>query len=149
MLAHALKRFAIKLFNFVFLSNHGHLLLQAPEGMLPHFMQFLLGNVARKLGTLHDWHDKFWGRRYSAEAVLDDDAVNGRMIYIFQHGVKEGLVEHHGTWPGLKALPQLLGQPQASFNWPILAGQNEAAVPWELQGAATLTLSPLPCLSST
>ena len=83
VLAHAMKRFHIKLFNFVFLSNHGHLLLQAPEGMLPPFMQFLLSNVARKLGSLHDWHDKLWARRYSSEPVLDDDAVNGRMIYIF------------------------------------------------------------------
>jgi hypothetical protein len=37
-----------------------------------------------------DWNGGFWERRYSAEPVLDDVALVGRLRYVLAHGVKEG-----------------------------------------------------------
>ncbi|MCY1078766.1 hypothetical protein [Archangium lansingense] len=64
-------------------------------------MQYLRANLSKKLGRLVDWRGGFWERRYSAEPVLDDAALVGRLRYVLAHGVKEGLVEKCAEWPGL------------------------------------------------
>ena len=33
-----------------------------------------------------DWSGGFWERRYSAEPVLDDTALAGRLRYVLAHG---------------------------------------------------------------
>ncbi|WPB77632.1 hypothetical protein KYC5002_00500 [Archangium violaceum] len=64
-------------------------------------MRYLRANLSKKVGRLADWSGGFWERRYSAEPVLDDTALVGRLRYVLTHGVKEGLVERSAEWPGL------------------------------------------------
>ena len=108
----------VKLFAFVFLSNHFHCIIKASPRNVSSFVQHFSGNVARKVGDSIGWHGKFWERRFSAEPILDEEALDERMRYIFAHGIKEGLVKKHSDWPGLTALPELLGQTPRSFAWP-------------------------------
>ncbi len=74
-------------------------------------------NLSKKVGRLVDWRVGFWERRYSAEPVLDDAVLVGRLRYVLAHGVKEGLVERSAEWPGLTCLPQLLGPARRLFQW--------------------------------
>ena len=67
----------MEVFGFVFFSNHVHLLVRAPGGNLPRFMQHLLTNISKKVGHLVRWKGRFWERRYSAEPVLDEVALLG------------------------------------------------------------------------
>jgi REP element-mobilizing transposase RayT len=67
VLARAAERNGVELFAFVFASNHVHLLVRAPRGNLPRFMQYLLTNISKKVGQLVRWKGRFWERRYSAE----------------------------------------------------------------------------------
>jgi REP element-mobilizing transposase RayT len=117
VLARATRLCSIELFGFVFASNHFHLILRAPERNLPRFMQFLLTNVSKKVGWLVAWRGAFWERRYSAEPVLDDEALLGRLRYILAHGVKEGLVRRCEEWPGLSSLSMMLGSPTRAARW--------------------------------
>lgn len=117
VLARAVQLHDVELFAFVFLSNHFHLLLRASEGEFSKFMGYLQGNIAREVGRQHDWHGKFWHRRFSAEPVLDEDALSDRLAYIFSHGVKEGLVDHSRQWPGLTCIPELVDGRQRRFGW--------------------------------
>ena len=64
-------------------------------------MQFINGNIAREIGRLHSWREKFWSRRYVATVVLDEHAAEERMKYILSNSVKEGLVRHPRYWPGI------------------------------------------------
>ena len=107
----------IRLYAFTFASNHFHLLVWARGAALAGFMQYLRANLSRKVGRLVDWSGGFWERRYSAEPVLDDEALVGRLRYVLAHGVKEGLVERSTEWPGLTCLPQLLGPARRLFQW--------------------------------
>ena len=80
-------------------------------------MQHLLTNISKKIGALVGWRGAFWERRYSAEPVLDEEALLGRIRYILSHGVKEGLVASCQEWPGLSSLSMMLdGQPRR-FRW--------------------------------
>ena len=102
VMAKAVQRFEVKLFGLCFMSNHYHLLLSSKDAAsLAQFMQYVNSNIARELGRLHNWREKFWSRRYRATAVLDEDAALERMKYILSHSVKEGLVKHPRYYPGV------------------------------------------------
>jgi REP element-mobilizing transposase RayT len=117
VLARAVRLHGVELFAFGVISNHLHLVVRAPRGNLPKFMQYLLTNVSKKVGKLVEWGGSFWERRYSAEPILDDTALLERVRYVLSHGVKEGLVRRCRDWPGLSCLPLMLdGQPR-SFRW--------------------------------
>lgn len=102
ILGRALARFpGIKLFGFIFLSNHYHMLLWAPDQeVLSAFMSYVNGLIARKIGRLHEWSDRFWSRRFEDIVVLDEEALIGRLEYLLENGVKEGLVASPYEWPG-------------------------------------------------
>ena len=108
VLARASRTTGVQLCGFVAASNHVHLLCRARDGALSRFMQYVLANISKKAARLVGWRGQFWERRFSAEPVLDDGALEGRLKYILAHGVKEGLVRRVAQWPGLSCLPQLL-----------------------------------------
>jgi len=120
VLARAARLNGVELFCFNFASNHMHLVVRAPGNNLPRFMQFLLTNVSKKIGTLIHWRGAFWERRYSAQPILDDTALLQKVQYVLAHGPKEGLVRRCSEWPGLSSLPLMLdGRPRRVrwFNW--------------------------------
>jgi REP element-mobilizing transposase RayT len=117
VLARAARLAGIEVFAFVFASNHVHLLVRGPPDKLPSFMQYLLTNISKKIGALVGWRGAFWERRYSAEPVLDEEALLGRIRYILSHGVKEGLVATCQDWPGLSSLSMMLDGEPRRFRW--------------------------------
>lgn len=117
VLARAVRVHGVELYAFSFLSNHVHLIVRAPRGNLPTFMQYLLTNISKKVGKLVGWRGSFWERRYSAEPILDEAALLERVGYLLAHGVKEGLVRHCRDWPGLSCLPLMLDGQARSFRW--------------------------------
>ena len=117
VLARAARLYDVEIFAFAFQSNHLHLLLRAPRGNLPRFMQFVLANVARKVGSLVRWNSRFWGRRYSAEPVLDEESLVALLRYILSQGVKDGLVRRVRDWPGLNCLRMLVRGSVRSLPW--------------------------------
>jgi REP element-mobilizing transposase RayT len=151
VLARSARMNGVEIFGFVFASNHVHLLVRAPRGNLPRFMQHLLTNISKKVGHVIGWNGRFWERRYSAEPVLDEIAVLGRVRYMLAHGPKEGLVPRCMDWPGLSSLPMMLdGKPRRFrwFNWSLKskAGSGKQSTHFAEKWAEeeTLTLTPLP-----
>ena len=70
VLARARRIYSVELHAFVFLSNHYHLLLTVENAeQLARFMNYLNSNLAREGGRLHQWREKFWGRRYQAIVI--------------------------------------------------------------------------------
>ncbi|MBS2026027.1 MAG: transposase [Deltaproteobacteria bacterium] len=101
-LARAVRQCEVKLFAYVFTSNHFHLMVQAPTAIaMSRFMQRLQSNIAVKVGRLVGWRGRFFARRYSSEPVVDEGAQVERLRYVLSHGVKEGLVSTVREWPGL------------------------------------------------
>ena len=114
VLGRAQKLYPIELIGAVFLSNHYHLLARTPDAeRLARFMCYANGNLARELGRLHDWREKFWSRRYTAILVSDEERAQvARLKYLLSNGAKEGLVEKPQDWPGVHCADSLLtGQP--------------------------------------
>ncbi|MDF1565578.1 MAG: transposase, partial [Deltaproteobacteria bacterium] len=108
ILAIAKERYDVHIYNFVFLSNHFHLLAAAASPrVLSSFMGFVMGNIAREAGRLYGWEGPFWARRHRVIPIVDEASLIERMRYIFENGCKEGLVTHPALWPGLNAVEAL------------------------------------------
>lgn len=107
-IAKAVKKYDVKLFMFVVLSNHMHMLIQ-PENVtqMSRFMGFIKSNIAKDAGRLHNFRQKIWGKRYASIEVLDDYKLQDRVKYLLAHGAKEDLVKTPGDWPGVNCVNAL------------------------------------------
>jgi REP element-mobilizing transposase RayT len=137
---------------FVVASNHIHMLATTPSAnLLASFMGYVNGNIAREVGKLQSWTEKFWSRRYRAIPVLDHTALLERARYFLSHGCKEGLVKRPRDWPGANCVKALCEGLQLWGLWfdrtreyqARLQGKrfmkNEFAAPYQVK------LAPLPC----
>jgi len=103
VLARAKERFGFELHGFVFLSNHFHALATFHSvKQMSKAMQYIMSNIARKVGRYRGWRGPFWARRYRGiEVCMDDETLLARFDYLLRQGVKEGLVNCPMEWPGL------------------------------------------------
>lgn len=119
VLARAAEKYGVQLYAFSFLSNHFHLIIHAQGARIADFMQFLLVNLSKKLAPLvkGGWSGRFWERRYSAEPILDDSALERSVRYVVANGVKEGLVARAVEWEGLHCAAQFADQQSRVYQW--------------------------------
>ena len=153
VLGRAQRLYPVEIHAFVFLSNHYHLLLSVKTALqLAQFMNYLNSNLAREAGRLHGWREKFWGRRYQAIVVSDEEAAQvNRLRYLLSHGCKEGLVARPRDWPGAHCVDALTegGAPQGQwFNRTreyAARTQGKRFNRFEYATHETIRLEPLPC----
>lgn len=106
--AKAIERYDVKLFMFVVLSNHMHMLIQPTNtNTMARFMSFVNANIAKDAGRLHNFRQKIWGRRYASIEILDDFKLQERIKYLLAHGAKEDLVKKPSDWPGVNCVNAL------------------------------------------
>ncbi len=152
ILGRAARRYRVKICAFVYLSNHAHLLLQpASAEQLALFMGYVNGNLAKEAGRLHGWRERFWGRRYQAIVVSEDEADQlARLRYILSQGCKEGLVRRPQDWPGASSTDALLSGGTLSGTWFDRTREYEARrrggrpAKYEFAEPESFSLEPLP-----
>lgn len=151
----AQRKYGMTIHALVVLSNHIHLLLtpDSPQ-QLAAFMDYLASNVAREIGRLHEWREKFWSRRYRAIVVSDEqEAQVERLVYLLGQGVKEGLVERPQHWPGLHCAAALVAGTDLEGTWFDRTGlyqarrRGEEVAMAEFAQSERIVFSPLPCWS--
>jgi len=153
ILARAQRTFQVRCCGYCFLGNHYHLLLDVDSArQLAKFMGYVNSNLAREVGRLADWRDKFWSRRYQAILVsAEEGAQRERLKYVLSHGPKEGLVERPGEWPGLHAAKDFVEGRAVEGYWfdrtqeYAAKRRRESFDRLRFATRETLTLSPLPC----
>lgn len=142
----------IRLYLFVVVSNHMHLILSAPDtATLSSFMCYFNSNLARETGRLRQWKERIFGRRYTDIAILDDEALVRRLRYLLAHGVKENLVEKPVQWPGVHCIKALTLGKKLSGHWFDRTDEyehNSLNIHHDPEDFATpypVNLTPLPC----
>jgi len=107
-IAKAVDKYDVKLFMFVVLSNHMHMIIQPKDTTsMARFMSFIKANIAKDAGRLHNFRQKLWGRRYTSIEILDDYKLQDRVKYLLAHGAKEDLVKTPADWPGVNCVNAL------------------------------------------
>lgn len=129
-----------------------HLLASVRDAaQLASFMSFVNGNIAREVGRLHGWRERFWGRRYRAIVVADETAQIDRLRYILGNGVKEGLVPTPRDWPGCSSVAALTTGAKLIGTWYDRSSEyrarrrGETVKRTDFQTSYPIALSPLPC----
>ncbi len=138
---------------FAFASNHFHLLLRVESTQrMSQFMGHFNSNLAREAGRLACWREKFWGRRYQAIPISEEEAAQvERLRYVLAHGCKEGLVERLRDWPGVSAVRALLEDEPLQGLWFDRTREHadrRRGIAFERLAYATpysIRLEPLPC----
>jgi hypothetical protein len=153
VIGRAQRKYEIEIHGLVVLGNHAHMLLspRSPQ-QLAAFMDYLAGNIAREIGRLHGWREKFWSRRYRAILVShEEEAQAARLAYLLAHGTKEGLVERPHHWPGVHCARALCHGTELHGTWFDRTAQYEARRRGESRSPADfgtperVVFSPLPC----
>jgi REP element-mobilizing transposase RayT len=119
VIGRAQRKYGMKVHALTVLSGHWHALLTPDSShQLAAFVDYVAGNIAREIGRLHDWREKFWARRYSAIVVSDEaEAQVERLAYVLGQGVKENLVERPHHWPGVHCAAALLVGTDLEGTW--------------------------------
>jgi len=100
--------FEIVIFAYTFLSNHVHILAQAPESNLWEFEQAVNREIAKRVNRLRNTRGHFWERRYDEQIAVEEADVLEGFLYVTCNAVSHGLVEHPLLWPGLNSYEQCL-----------------------------------------
>jgi REP element-mobilizing transposase RayT len=153
VLARGQKLYPVEIHAFVFLSNHYHLLLSVEDALqLARFMNYLNSNLAREAGRLYRWREKFWGRRYQAIVVSEEEVAQvSRLRYLLSQGCKEGLVARPRDWPGAQCVEALVGDRSLAGLWFDRTQEYAARVRGEsfhrlrFATVETIKLDSLPC----
>ena len=154
VLGRACSKYPVDMYLVVFTSNHMHMILSADScNRIADFMGHLNSNIARRVGPLHDWTEKFWSRRYKLIAILDDRSLLKKVRYLLSHGCKEGLVARPSDWPGVNCVDALVhGErlvgcwlDRENFHQVERLGKEPKEVDFTTEYEIPLT--PLPCLA--
>jgi REP element-mobilizing transposase RayT len=153
VLARAARLYPVQVTAFASLSSHYHGLLTVESALrLSEFMRHLNSNLALEIGRLHDWRCRFWGARFSAIPVSNEEVAQVRRLkYILAAGVKEQLVEKVVDWPGVHCAQHLLDGTPLTGTWinhtyeyrQMRSGKK--IDPEKVRSTEILHFSPLPC----
>ena len=101
VLIEKLSKYGLLIHEFVFMSNHFHLVVTDVRGTLPAFMREFLSETGKALkGALNTTRRIWSGDRYGATALLDLDAAERFMTYTRVNPTAAGLTRPE-EWPGL------------------------------------------------
>ena len=97
-----------KLFGYVIMKNHIHLLIRLPNGG-PHlsaFMRDFKMSVSRKLFKSRG---KIWNAGFHDVAIVTQEVFNTKLAYIHENPVRAGYVRNAVDWEFSSASKWLLG----------------------------------------
>ena len=95
----------------VAMSNHVHFTLGDTTGERSKFMQESMSGIARARNSDLERSGHFWGAGgYGDTVLLDRDALERKLLYVWLNPVRAGLVERAEDWPGFMILPRHWGE---------------------------------------
>lgn len=91
--------------------NHPHFVVTDTTGERSGFMQDAMSGIARVRNRDLDRSGYFWDAQpYGDTVLLDQNAIERKLLYTWLNPVKAGLVPRAKDWPGFKVLPKDWGK---------------------------------------
>jgi putative transposase len=99
MLTAALRRFALRLYAYVLMTNHVHLLMETSHPNISSAIHQLHGTYAKYINRRHGRWGHVFGQRFFSEIITDDEHMLGLTQYIPRNPVRAGLVDDPAAYP--------------------------------------------------
>mgnify|MGYP001824032533 CR=1 FL=1 len=149
-LGRAQRQTGVRIHDFVFLSNHFHLLASVES--VEQQARFLrcLGWITVEVRHVHGWEGKLWRRRARSIPVSDEEEAQvARLRYLYSQGVKENLVTSPEDWPGAASVgARMQGHRTLQGDWVdrtrLHRERRRGARERDCTDPETIALSPLP-----
>jgi putative transposase len=101
--------FEIKIYSFVLMSNHFHLMAGAPEKNLSEAMRYLMTEVSRSIGQTAGRINQTFGGRFH-RSLIDNDLYFAQVYkYVYRNPIRAGICEKAEDYK-FSTLPGLLGK---------------------------------------
>jgi REP element-mobilizing transposase RayT len=101
-LACAAKKTGVLVCAVVVMSNHVHLVVHDPLGLIPDFLRELHRNVAKVMNASQGQWENLWAsEKTNLLPIADEQAVIDRIAYLATNPVSAGLVARPEDWPGV------------------------------------------------
>lgn len=101
----------IDVHEFLWMSNHYHLVLTDTGGCLPRFMEELNSLLARAINSLYGIQGTTIEKGYNLVAVATDDKIIEHSVYTLANPCSAHLVEHSHHWLGVSSRQLDYGRP--------------------------------------
>ncbi len=93
------ERGAAKIYAFVLMPDHLHILLKPEAEPLGKIMQRIKGKAARLINQKEGKEGALWQREYYERAIRDESDLEEKYNYIVYNPVKDGLAEKPEDYP--------------------------------------------------
>ncbi len=103
-------KFNVSIHEFVWMSNHSHVMMTMADARLPDFMQELNSLCSRALNALRGWSGSNFEKGYNITVELDDDAILRHCAYTVANPCAADLVTRARHWKGLTSVSLEYGQ---------------------------------------
>ncbi len=115
LLAHLremVRTYEVTLYGYTLMSNHVHLLLQAPKAeALGRPLRWFMTETSRAFHRVRGRRGHFWERRYRSCLVEDDTYALAALRYLDRNSVRAGLVNDPTIYPWSSCAAYALGSP--------------------------------------
>ena len=110
-LGRAAERHGQQVYGVMAMSNHVHLAVGDTTGDRSYFMRDSMSGIARSRNRDLNREGHFWeSGSYNDTVLLDQDAIERKLLYTWLNPVQAGLVERAEDWPGFKIMPKHWGE---------------------------------------
>jgi putative transposase len=123
VLGYTAAKYKMELHEFVFMSNHDHIVTTDPHGKRPKFIGLLHSLIARAVNSRFGDVDSLWsGRRHSAPRLMREQDVYDKCLYTLLNPVAAGLVRYAWDWEGVTSfgleydVPRVVAKPDFFFS---------------------------------
>lgn len=90
----ACAKYGVKLYHFVLMANHFHMLLKTPNANLSKFMQFVNARVAEKMNKRDERTGHLWGGRFHSTIIESLSQHLKVLQYIYRNPVRAKIVNN-------------------------------------------------------
>ena len=139
----AARKYGVEVHGLCAMSNHYHLVLTDPQGVLPDFMAWLNRQLAMCVKRLRGWDEVVWepNVQYSAVELSGPAEVLDKIAYVLLNPVSAGLVRSAERWLGAVSTLDILRRGTIEAEHPDIWFKDDAPQ------KVSLALSVPPCLS--
>jgi len=139
----AARKYGVEVHGLCAMSNHYHLVLTDPQGVLPDFMAWLNRQLAMCVKRLRCWDEVVWepNVQYSAVELSGPTEVLDKMAYVLLNPVSAGLVRSPERWLGALSTVETLRRGTIEAERPDVWFKDHAPQ------KVSLALSVPPCVS--